>query len=568
MVERPVSVVKELVENSIDAGATWITIEIKEAGLQEIKVLDNGRGMTPQDAAVATARHATSKIRQTSDLDSVATLGFRGEALAAISAVSRFTLVTKTENAVAGVRVVISGGEVKEVVPAGCPAGTQIVVRDLFYNNRPRRKFLKSPRTESAAIADLITRYALGYPEIAFRYYSGKRLNLSTPGHGDLLESATLLFGKESEGRFLKISHSEEGIALSGLISEPEFTRANRYYQSFFVNKRLIRNYLLSRSLENAYQGLVTSGHYPCAVLFLTIAPQATDVNVHPTKSDIRFSDPQLVARVLYHGVRNALSGFLQQYRKPDFLANTQVQASWSKEPIHFQESAGQFTAAQPSTEAVGEEKGFYEMPETFDRTQTQPESGRVFFREMRILGQVLGTYLIAEYGEAVYIIDQHAAHERVRYEEIVENIKRNKSLAQKTCSQMIELTPEEDIIYVENRDLLKKIGYVLEENENRKYLVISVPWGQHTNPEPVFKELLDLLRQAEIEGKPLEIDKKTAAMLACKSAIKAGDSLSGEEMTHLLEQLDAIAHPDRCPHGRPTYIKITKSDLARWFHR
>jgi DNA mismatch repair protein MutL len=282
VVERPASVVKELIENAIDAGATQITVEIKEAGLKEIKVIDNGVGMTAQDAEVAIARHATSKIRQTDDLNQVATLGFRGEALAAISAVSRFTLLTKTADDVAGTRVIVEGGQIKEVSPVGCPRGTQILVEDLFFNSQPRRKFLKSPRSESGAIADVVTRFALGYPKVAFRYYSGKRLNLSTPGQDDLLEIASIIYGKESRGQFLQISHAEDGIEVQGIISDPGFTRASRYYQSFFVNRRLIRNYLLSRALENAYQGLVTSGHYPCAIIFLTIDPRSTDVNDRP----------------------------------------------------------------------------------------------------------------------------------------------------------------------------------------------------------------------------------------------------------------------------------------------
>lgn len=571
VVERPASVVKELIENAIDAGATQITIEIKEAGLKEIKVIDNGMGMTPQDAELATARHATSKIRQTDDLKKVVTLGFRGEALAAISAVSRFTLLTKTPDAVAGTRVFVEGGDVKEVVPVGCPRGTQVVVEDLFFNSQPRRKFLKSPRSESGAIADVVTRFALGYPKIAFRYYSGKRLNLSTPGQGDLLEIASILYGKESKGHFLQVSHSEEGIEIQGLVSDPGFTRASRYYQSFFVNKRLIRNYLLSRTLENAYQGLITSGHFPCAILFLSIDPHSTDVNVHPTKSDIRFSDPQLVARVVYRGVRNALAHFLQQYRMPDYLLNSQEQVSQQKDAPQFRESVLKFKATQPSATTFLNEKPFSQRQEfqtQEDIMQPQPENKQPFFQEMHLLGQVQGTYIIAEYGEAVYIIDQHAAHERIRYEEILDNIKQKKYFSQKIFNETIELTPEEDILYSENREFFEKIGYMLKKQENKKYLLISVPWGQHTNPKQVFQELLDLVRKAKTETKTVDIDEKTAVLLACKSALKAGDSLTNEEMIRLLAQLDATVYPDRCPHGRPTYVKLTKRDLARWFHR
>jgi DNA mismatch repair protein MutL len=570
VVERPASVVKELIENAIDAGATQITVEIKEAGLKEIKVIDNGVGMTAQDAEVAIARHATSKIRQTDDLNQVATLGFRGEALAAISAVSRFTLLTKTADDVAGTRVVVEGGQITEVAPAGCPRGTQVIVEDLFYNSQPRRKFLKSPRSESGAIADVVTRFALGYPKVAFRYYSGKRLSLSTPGQDDLLEIASIIYGKESRGQFLEVSHAEDGIEVQGIISDPGFTRASRYYQSFFVNKRLIRNYLLSRTLENAYQGLVTSGHYPCAIIFLTIDPRSTDVNVHPTKSDIRFSDPQLVARILYHGIRDRLADYLQQQRIPEIFLSAQAEPPQQEEHPRLQERALFFQPVKPPVKSVLPEQPFSERGERREmiaKRQSLPDK-QAFFQEMRLLGQVQGTYIIAEYGEAVFIIDQHAAHERIRYEEIIANIKQKKSFSQKIYPEIIQLTPEEDILYTENSELFGKIGYLLEKQENNRYLLISVPWGQHTNPKDLFKELLDLVRQARTEAKPLDINEKAAVMLACKSALKAGDPLTDQEMSRLLVQLDATVHPDRCPHGRPTYIKLTGRDLARWFHR
>lgn len=570
VVERPASVVKELIENAIDAAATRITIEIKKAGLQEIKIIDNGIGMSEQDARTAIARHATSKIRQPDDLNRVTTLGFRGEALAAISAVSRFTLLTKTPDAVAGTRVVVEGGEIKEVVPVGCPQGTQIIVEDLFFNSLPRRKFLKSDRSESGAIADVITRYALGYPEIAFRYYSGKRQNLVTSGNDQLMEIASILYGKESRGRFIQISHTEEGIEIEGLISDPGFTRASRYYQSFFVNKRLIRNYLLSRTLENAYQGLVTSGHYPCAIIFLNIDTNLIDVNVHPTKSDIRFSDPQLVARILYHGIRNALTDYLQQHRKSDlFLQDVQDAEQPSKQehiPQH-QERALFSQTTQHYTRPAMVKDSFFEELHKKKRNEELPVKQN-FFQEMRLLGQVQETYIITEYGEAVYIIDQHAAHECVRYEEIMEYFKQRKRFSQKICPEPVQLTPEEAVLYAENCEFFTQIGYALQKQENNRYLLISVPWGQHTNPEHFFKELLDLIRQAKEEVKTVDLHQKAVAMMACKSALKAGDYLTDEEMKQLLAQLDATAHPERCPHGRPTYVKITKKELTKWFYR
>ncbi|MDD2555148.1 MAG: DNA mismatch repair endonuclease MutL [Syntrophaceticus sp.] len=575
VVERPASVVKELMENAIDATATRITIEIKKAGLQEIKIIDNGIGMSAEDAQAAIARHATSKIRQPDDLNKVTTLGFRGEALAAIAAVSRFTLLTKTPDAVAGTRVVVEGGEIKEVVPVGCPQGTQVIVEDLFFNSLPRRKFLKSDRSESGAIADVITRYALGYPEIAFHYTSGKRQNLVTSGNDDLLEIASILYGKESRGQFIQVSYAEEGIEIKGLISDPGFTRASRYYQSFFVNKRLIRNYLLSRTLENAYQGLITSGHYPCAVIFLNIDTRSIDVNVHPTKSDIRFSDAQLVARILYHGLRNALTEYLQQQRQPDHFfqdvrdVQDADQPSTKQEHIPQHQERALFTQqTQHYTKPALVKDGFSERLHKKENRDEELPVRQTFFQKMRLLGQVQGTYIIAEDGNAVYIIDQHAAHERVRYEEILGYFKQRKKYSQKICPEPIQLTPEEAVLYTENSEFFTQIGYTLQKQENNSYLLISVPWGQHTNPEQLFKELLDLIRQANEEVKSVDLHQKAVTMMACKSALKAGDSLTDEEMKQLLAQLDATAHPDRCPHGRPTYVEITNKELTKWFYR
>lgn len=554
VVERPVSVVKELVENAIDAGATQITVEIKEAGLKEIRVIDNGVGMTPEDAELAIARHATSKIRQANDLDSVATLGFRGEALAAIASVSRFTLITRTPAMIAGTRVVVEGGERKLVTPTGCPQGTQVIVCDLFFNSPPRRKFLKSTQTETGAIADLIGRFALGYPEIAFHYYSGRRLSLTTPGQADPIDVACILYGKESKENFLEISHEEEGIRVRGIVSKPGFTRASRFYQSFFVNRRLVRNYHLSRTLENAYGGVVTSGHFPCAVIYLELDPATIDVNVHPTKSDIRFTDPNLVARVLYRAVRNTLVTSRWQNRMPE------RPTEFHRKEDHSPYRDGFFD---------WREKGIvHENPSLFD--EPTPENRQPFFQEMRLIGQAQGVYIIAEKDDAIYIIDQHAAHERILYEEILKSLGRNERFAQKVGAPLeIRLSPEERIIYLNNRELLGSVGYALKDVDTNSFVFIYVPPELHTDPGQLFKDLLDVLRQEEgIRENPLKFYEKAAMMYACKSAIKAGDVLTTAEMYAILKQMDAADNPENCPHGRPTYIKLAKSELDRKFYR
>lgn len=577
VVERPASVVKELVENSIDAGATRITVEIKESGLKEIKVIDNGSGMAPDDAKMAVARHATSKIRVADDLNTVNTLGFRGEALAAISSVSRFTLMTRPADAVAGTKVVVEGGKLKDISPVGCPCGTQVIVEDLFFNSQPRRKFLKSPCSEAAAIADVVTRFALGYPDISFNYYSGKRLCLATYGNQDIMDAATIIYGKESRDRFLTVSYQEDGIKIEGIVSEPEYTRSSRFYQSFFVNKRLVRNFLLSHTLESAYQGMITTGRYPTAVLFIEIDPSMVDVNVHPTKSDIRFSDSQLVARVLYRGVNSALASFLQKQR--GFQVKVE-QTCPHQEPAthHTRERRKYETEPLPIKMRPIINRSFPEELQVRDADLQVKDDDIVkdssvnrhpFFQEMRLIGQALGTYIVAEREGSLFIIDQHAAHERVLYEKIKAKWQNKKVFSQKICPHRILLTAEEEQLYLENREFFQNIGYTLERETANRYFLITVPDQPHTNTDQFFREHLDLVRQAKEEGDTAFNIKEAAARLyACKGAIKAGDRLTQAEMHQLLVQLDATDHPDHCPHGRPTYIKITDFDLSRWFHR
>lgn len=557
VVERPASVVKELIENAIDAGANQITVAIKKAGLKEIRVIDNGIGMTAEDAELAIARHATSKIRQAEDLGLVTTLGFRGEALAAIASVSRFTLITKTPEMIAGTMVAVEGGEKKQVTPKGCPQGTQVIVRDLFFNNQPRRKFLKKPRTETGAIADIVSRFALGYPEIAFRYYSGKRLSLATPGRTDPCEVAGILYGKEAQKQFIEVVHEDEGIRIKGIISKPGFTRASRYYQSFFVNRRLVRNYHLSHALENAYQGVVTSGHFPCAVIHLELDPAIIDVNVHPTKSDIKFADPNSISRVLYRAIRNTLALCQWQNRMPEKPA-VSTENRHQEQPLY-----------RSSYLELQEKKNSYQSPILPVVTPTH-DANQTFFQELHLIGQAQMTYIIAEKKETIYIIDQHAAHERIRYEEIIKSLQQKQFFAQKIdVSLNVMLTPEEREIYLKNKKLFIKIGYNLEEVDKNNFVFTNVPIKIDTDPQQVFKNLLDLLRQGKnIELNPLNFYKKAAVMYACKSAIKAGDSLTLPEMYNILVQLDATDHPENCPHGRPTYIKLTKSELDRRFYR
>lgn len=555
VVERPASVVKELLENAIDAGAGQITVEIKNAGLQEIKVIDNGTGMTGEEACLALKRHATSKINEISDLYSVETLGFRGEALTAITAVSRCTIITRTPDQVSGTRIVVEGGALKTVEPVGCPSGTQIIVQDLFFNTLPRRKFLKSARTEAGTISDLVSRFALGYPELSFRYYSGKRLIYATNGQGDPREVFGILYGQEAARHFLKVSCEEEGIKLEGYVSRPELTRSTRYYQSFFVNRRLVYNTHLNRALENAYWGLITKGHFPLSVIYLSLDPAGTDVNVHPTKRDIRFGNPALITRVVQQGIRSALIS--RQFR---------AFAPFSTTPGHVTE-----IKEQPKEQSAGVQPVFHDrrIPFTVHEKETSyQDADSLRFQDLRVIGQAQATYIIAERGEEVFFIDQHAAHERVRYETIKDQRHRKALILQKTVVGLeFRLTPEERGLYEEHKQIIAGLGYTLKEVKDNAFYLLTVPSELREDPKQFFFTILDLLREA---GQPesLDVAESAITLFACKSSIKAGDVLNMEEMRQLLVRLDATQQPDHCPHGRPTYLKITNPEFAKRFNR
>lgn len=551
VVDRPASVVKELLENAIDAGATQITVEIKEAGLKEIKVIDNGCGMTREDAILALERHATSKIATIKDLNQLETLGFRGEALPAIAAVSRFTLITRTPEEISGTKLTVTGGKVDAVSPIGCPPGTQITVKDLFYNTPARRKFLKSLRTEAGIISDLIGRFALGYPEISFRYYSGKRLCIATNGQGKLLDVLGILYGNEAMRHFIEVSIQEEGIKLYGFVSQPEYYRANRSYQSFFVNRRLVHNTFLNHALENAYWSFIPKGHFPVAVLFITVEPSTIDVNVHPTKREVRFSNPTLLADVIQQGVRSA-------------LADQQIFAD-----IQFPGSASSYYEEATTPRVFYEERiPFSYIRETLP---TQDREAPVSFQSLFVVGQVLGLYIIAEGEGEIYFIDQHAAHERIRYEIIREQLRAKKHFHQKLISPIeIKLTPKQREVYEEYKNFINSLGYTLKESQNDFLSLVTVPADLREAPEKNLLEILDILQENVDIAKHDNgvFCEKVATLIACKSAIKAGDRLSREDMQNLLEQLDKTEQPGNCPHGRPTYFKITNAELIKRFHR
>lgn len=398
VVERPASVVKELVENSIDAGSSKIFIEIKEAGLREIKVVDNGIGMTEEEALLAIKRHATSKIKKIEDLKFINTLGFRGEALPAIASVSKLTLITRPSELAAGTKLVIEGGDLKNVTTVGCPGGTQITVKDLFYNTPARRKFLKSTVTETNVVSDLIIRYALGYPGIAFHFYVNNKCCLATNGCGNPLDVASLVYGKEVARHLIRILYQEEEVGMDGIISIPPFTRASRNYQFFFINKRLVRNKLLFQAIEGAYMSYIPKFRFPLAVIYLTLDPATVDVNVHPTKSDVRFQNTDLIKRVIYNGIRNALAR-----NKLNSVCSISGSALRSVGIINKTSSNSNnfFSKDKNDNRVKNVQPKLFESELLYSPTNSNMQEliseTKIFFQNLSIIGQAQKTYIIAE---------------------------------------------------------------------------------------------------------------------------------------------------------------------------
>ncbi|GEA15317.1 DNA mismatch repair protein MutL [Moorella sp. E308F] len=586
VVERPASVVKELVENSLDAAARHIAIEVKGGGLTLIRVRDDGWGINPEDAPLAFARHATSKIRRANDLWGITTLGFRGEALPSIAAVARVEMDTRPPGETAGVRVRIAGGGEPEITAIGCPPGTTVTVTDLFYNTPARRQYLKKPASEARAVVAAVERLALAHPEVAFNLHlEGKRL-LSTPGNSDLQAVVAAIYGLETGRELLPLAGEGEGWTLKGFISPPWLHRAGRSQQVLTVNGRYIFNRLLTRAVEECYQAVIPSGRHPLFILQLTIDPRLVDVNVHPAKLEVRFQQEYelarqiaaLVNRALHtpravapattaaaqvttgrlEGRKTAAPGALQQ----DFaFQRKEVQARFWGEYILKERPADEENRA----EKVGEVRAVKPDKEIDTRSdlQTEPvDANSQVLPPLRAIGQLLNTYILAEGMDGLYIIDQHAAHERCRFESLQQRVNSGSWPAQMLEPPLtLHLAPAMTVKLVEQIVTLRELGFIVETFGANSFLLRSVPSGVPPGKE---REVLEDF----LADENLPAEERLLKILSCHGAIKAGDTLSGVEMQKLLDELQKISRPYTCPHGRPAVVRLDRSTLARYFHR
>ena len=523
VVERPASVVKELVENSIDAGASQITVEIKAGGVEQIKVIDDGHGIPADEVAVAFQRHATSKVDTQDHLDAIATLGFRGEALPSISVVSRTIILTRQPLNTAGFRMEWHWGEPKSSGVHGCPPGTSIEVSDLFGNLPARRKFLRSSTAEASRIQELVSRYALVFPGVRFQLVVDGRTSFTSTGSGLPLEALLAVYGHQATTAMLEIHDDdlETGYQVDGFVSAPSLSRANRRYMTFFVNRRWVQSRMLSYAVEEAYMGLLQVKRFPLVALNIIIPYQDVDVNYHPSKREVRFREENQVFSTVQRAVRGALvagRGML------DYSSNR-----------------------------IGEPPGLT------DSMLSAPP--------LNVVGQLKQTYIVAENSVGMFLVDQHAAHERVLFDQIYEERNQKESASQTILDVVsVDLTPAQDDALKANQEELVKYGFQFEYFGDRSYLLRAVP-AIFRDGDPA-QSLLDVLDMTAFEGLVRQKEDVTAASIACHGAIRAGKSLTELEMVALLEQLTATPNPHTCPHGRPTMVHFSSMHIEREFGR
>lgn len=666
VVERPASVIKELVENSIDAGATNITVEIKNGGVTYMRVSDNGCGMSADDAKICFLRHATSKIQTENDLDAIYTLGFRGEALSSIGAVAKVSLFTKRHEDHIGICVTCRGGEILSSEEAGIPDGTSIIAEDLFYNTPARLKFLKKDATEAGYITDIMTRFIFAHPEISFKLTVNGKDKLFSPGDSSLKNAVYTAYGKDYAKGTLEVDYEENGIHVTGLIGKGTLTRPNRNYQSFFVNKRYIKSALIIRAVEDAYKNQIMIGKFPMAVLNIQIDPSFMDINVHPTKLEVKFANEKAVRNAVYYAVKNALYALpnvpeieridkntgevlfkrdtaVEQVdipsvkQSPDIKPAQSYSSSTSKEENRSSVHAGMpakqnkmvfFNDSTPNTNTVAPSappvfyndanintksnistSDHYEIistpsaaisnnssemnnftqqatsesknPETdTDSTDINPITNtdeinvetqdNVFIDEyFKIVGQVFSTYIIAEKGDKMLLIDQHAAHERLKYEELKKALANKQIMSQILIEPVIvKMTPSEFSAFFEVQNELQNMGFECDEFGDNEVIVRSAPGD--LDPGEVEELLLELVTNASVLKHELITEKHERMLytIACKSAIKANHHLSTQEMETLVRNVLRLKNINTCPHGRPIIITMSQKEIEKEFKR
>ena len=585
VVERPVSVVKELVENAIDSGAENISIEIKGGGIDYIRVTDNGSGIEHDSIPRAFLRHATSKIKSIEDLMNVYSLGFRGEALSSIAAVSEVELMTKTADSLLGYRYCIRGGREMSFDEAGVADGTTVIVRNLFFNTPARRKFLKSAVTEGSYITELVERLILSHPEISFKYTVNGSLKLSSNGLNDIMSDVYSVFGRETMNLLVDVSYTSENCSISGYIGKPETARGNRNYELFFVNKRLVKSKVLSSAVEEAYKPFLMLHKFPFVILYIDIPSELLDVNVHPSKTEIRFMEE----RHIYTAILDTVTeGVTRRELIPSAVLPPNTSVGISQKP--------EISKRPEETELPSSIVEEFRIPEPFEtksidsfrqktlkdyeehKQELKPVQETLFSEgflaeenkpKHKIIGQVFGTYWIIEFEDKMYIIDQHAAHEKVLYERFSKQIESGEVVSQMISPPyIVTLTASEENILNENIGIFEELGFRVEHFGGHEYALTSVPAELfRLSEQDYFLSVIDDLSENLRTREPKQVKDRIATM-ACKAAIKGNTNISYAEADALISELLSLDNPYNCPHGRPTIISFTNSDLDKMFRR
>ncbi|WP_205402000.1 DNA mismatch repair endonuclease MutL [Streptococcus lutetiensis] len=613
VIERPASVVKELVENSIDAGSSQITIEIEESGLKKIQVTDNGEGISQEDVALSLHRHATSKIKSQADLFRIRTLGFRGEAIPSIASISHFTVKTATADEHYGTLLVAKGGEIERQEPISTPVGTKITVENLFYNTPARLKYMKSLQSELAHIVDVVNRLSLAHPEIAFTLINDGRQMTTTSGTGDLRQAIAGIYGLNTAKKMIEISNADLDFEVSGYISLPELTRANRNYITILINGRYIKNFLLNRAILDGYGSKLMVGRFPIAVIDIQIDPYLADVNVHPTKQEVRISKEKELMSLISSAIAESLR---EQDLIPDALENLaksstrglpkpqqtslplkQTNLYYDKERHDFfvksdtveEEPVQLFNEVDKAVKPVDNQSSVrYAQRSAADQEYDEHDNldfknktkiNRMIesldkeevstFPELEYFGQMHGTYLFAQGNGGLYIIDQHAAQERVKYEYYRDKIGEvDDSLQQLLMPYLFEFSGADFIKLQEKMELLKQVGINLEPYGNNTFILREHPiWMKEEEIETAVYEMCDmLLLTNEVSVKKYRAE--LAIMMSCKRSIKANHTLDDYSARQLIVQLSQCKNPYNCPHGRPVLVNFTKSDMEKMFRR
>lgn len=604
VIERPSSVVKELVENAIDAGATAVTIEIKDGGISFIRITDNGSGISKDDIPMAFLRHSTSKIKSIEDLMNVSSLGFRGEALSSIAAVSQVELITKTADDFTGSRYVIEGGTEISLEEIGAPDGTTFIVRNLFYNTPVRRKFLKTAATEAGYVNALIEHLSLSHPDISFRFINNNQNKLHTSGNMNLKDIIYGVYGRDITSNLMEISGKTQDVEITGFIGKPVICRGNRGYENYYINGRYIKSSIITKAIEEAYKGYIMPHNYPFTAIHFKINPSIMDVNVHPTKMELRFSKNEFVYRFVLETVKECLANRelaarvkltdSKPYQAPrieppreSFYNSTE--SSVKQKNVNENQTTGfiknttdytkmpQTRLPEPfeikrSAEMVKEDKKIYEAEKKEEAEQLSmfdtPLMSEKAKADYRIIGQLFETYWLIEYEDKFYMMDQHAAHEKILYERFMNHLKVKDMDTQMIMPPVIiELNMQQEDAYKRNKQAFTRLGFEIEEFGGNAYKVTGLPAGlPNINLKQMLIDMIDGL--TDDNSTDLDIITERVATMSCKAAVKGNNKLSFEEAKELIEELMQAENPYNCPHGRPTLIVMSKYEVERKFKR